>query len=216
MIAFDTATGARRWTEAPMVGAMAAIDPRSNLVWAQEEGSGSSRMLGYDLASGEPLAGARDVQYGAVCGAAHQSRWRHGCPGELRRGHDRGLVARRALRGRPAGCATRVDDGGEPVEPRWTVHRDRRSRRTPTARARRGARRRPETHRRSHRAGRQPHRRSAPTGSCSSSTHPTMSSSTIPTRARPVATPASHCRVAPQPRPCEVDERPSGSTTAAS
>lgn len=69
MMAFDTATGARRWSEAVEVGAMVALDPRSSLVWAQQAGNGSSRMLAYDLLNGRRLPGERDVQYGTVCDA---------------------------------------------------------------------------------------------------------------------------------------------------
>jgi WD40 repeat protein len=69
MMAFDTTTGAPRWPEAVEVGAMVALDPRSNLVWAQEAGIGSSRMFAYDLLSGRQLPGERDVQNGTVCDA---------------------------------------------------------------------------------------------------------------------------------------------------
>jgi WD40 repeat protein len=69
MMAYDVRTGAPKWRQAHETGANTAIDATGNIVWAQEAGSGSSRMFPYDLDTGERIANELNGQHGTACDA---------------------------------------------------------------------------------------------------------------------------------------------------
>ncbi|MBV9952678.1 MAG: protein kinase [Acidimicrobiia bacterium] len=75
LLAFDLSTGKRRWARAePGPGENPAvnfvIDDRGGAAYLQEAGFGSSRMIGYDLKTGETTGRRLDSQHGTACDSA--------------------------------------------------------------------------------------------------------------------------------------------------
>jgi serine/threonine protein kinase/DNA-binding SARP family transcriptional activator/WD40 repeat protein len=70
IMAYDAHSGAPMWSRPRAAGYSMTVDPRAKIVWAQEGGSGSSRMFAYDLASGERVQTPLDTQHGTVCDSA--------------------------------------------------------------------------------------------------------------------------------------------------
>jgi WD40 repeat protein len=67
LMVYDVGTGAPRWSRARPVGRAVAVDPLSQVIWAQEAGFGSSRLFAYDQTTGERTQGELDSQHGTIC-----------------------------------------------------------------------------------------------------------------------------------------------------
>ena len=70
MMAFDVATGAPRWPRAVVANPTFVIDEVRGVVFAQETGFGSSRLVGIDLETGERTGARLDGQHGTACDVA--------------------------------------------------------------------------------------------------------------------------------------------------
>jgi WD40 repeat protein len=67
MMGYDLRTGMPMWRHPQPVNGNIFLDPTAGRVWAQEAGSGSSRLFAYDLATGERIAQELNGQHGTVC-----------------------------------------------------------------------------------------------------------------------------------------------------